>query len=218
MSFGDFLRDAMDQHGIQNSEVAARFGISSQAVSQWRSGNTMPSAARIEQVRKYIEERVAAVTRIETATPDLPAAERRIPEDYLPVPTIDIRAGAGGGGIIDGAYLGPPRYFESGFIENELRASPTDLCLLEIEGQSMEPLLRHGDTVLVDRRKSNPSMEGIFVLFDGDGVVCKWVERVHGAEIPTIRLRSENERFSPYEVEADRCRVLGRVVWFARRL
>ncbi|BCI68119.1 hypothetical protein AAJCM20276_27430 [Acetobacter aceti] len=178
----------------------------------------MPSAARIEQVRKFIEERISASTKMNAISPDIPAVERCIPSGYLPVPTLDIRAGAGGGGIVDGAYLGPPRYFESGFIENELRASPVDLCLLEIEGQSMEPLLRHGDTVLVDRRKSNLSMEGIFVLFDGDGVVCKWVERVHGAEVPTIRLRSENERFSPYEVEAANCQILGRVVWFARRL
>lgn len=140
------------------------------------------------------------------------------PPQYVAVPTLDIRAGAGGRGIIDGAYLGAPRYFEAGFVAHELRATPEDLCLVEIEGQSMEPLLRHGDTVLVDRRKANLSMEGIFVLFDGDGVVCKWVEIDRDKDVPTLRIRSENPRFKEYDVLAENCQILGRVVWFGRRL
>ncbi|MCE0743358.1 S24 family peptidase [Acetobacter sicerae] len=140
------------------------------------------------------------------------------PQGYVAVPTLEPRAGMGGGGIVDGKYLGPLRFFEESFVRNELRAAPEDLCVVEVEGQSMEPLLRHGDTVLVDRRKVNLGMEGIFVLYDGEYVVCKWAERVHGSEPPMVRIRSSNLDFSPYEIEAERCQILGRVVWFARRL
>lgn len=218
MSFGDFLRDAMDRAGVTNAQLAAHFGVSSQAISQWRAGATRPSSSRIEQVREYLVDMIGSREGIASCAPDLPDLETDPPPSYLPIPTFDIRAGAGGGGIVDRAFLGSPRYFEAGFVTQELRARPEDLCLIEIEGQSMEPLLRHGDTVIVDRRKINIAMEGIFVLFDGDGVVCKWAERVHGSEEPTIRLKSENPRFSDYEVPASICKIVGRVVWFSRRL
>lgn len=218
MSFGDFLRDAMARANVSNSELAKHFGVSSQAVSQWRSGSTLPGSIRIEQVRAYLEGKIATQENLAPCHSDMPDMTVVNPPNYLPVPTLDVRAGAGGGGIIDGAYLSTPRYFEAGFITQELRASPEDLCLVEIEGQSMEPLLRHGDTVLVDRRKTNLSMEGIFVLFDGDGVVCKWVEIDRDKDVPTLKIRSENPRFKDYDVLAENCQILGRVVWFGRRI
>lgn len=218
MSFGDFLRDAMQKAGVSNTELASYFGVSSQAVSQWRAGTTLPNSARIEQVRSYLEDKLERKNLSTAVMPDFPPLTTRNPPNYVAVPTLDIRVGAGGGGIVDKTFLGEPRYFEEGFVRQELRAAPEDLCLVEIEGQSMEPLLRHGDTVLIDRRKTNISMEGIFVIFDGDGVVCKWIERDHQKDVPTLRIRSENPKFKDYDVLAENSQILGRVVWFGRRL
>ncbi len=208
----------MARGDISNKEIAEKFGVTSQAVSAWKRGANLPASDKLIAVREYLEARMGG-DKGWIEAPDLPP-EHPVPTApaYLPVATLDIHAGAGGGGIIDDAYLGAPRYFEEGFITRELRARPQDLCVVEVEGQSMEPLLRSGDTVLVDQRKKNVAMEGIFVLFDGDGVVCKWAQRVHGSEPPLLLLTSENGRFPPYEVTAEQCQILGRVVWFSRRL
>lgn len=149
---------------------------------------------------------------------DLPAVVQSAPAGYAAVAFLSSRAGMGGGQMVDSSIYGEPKYFEESFIQHDLRASPADLIVVQVEGQSMEPMLQNGDTVIVDRRKCSVIEPGIFVLFDGDGVVCKWVERVHGADEPTIRIKSENSRFSDYEVLAESCQIVGRVVWFARRL
>lgn len=222
MTFEELFRHAIKIGAVRNIDLAKRFDITSQAVSQWKTGKR-PSREHEQEVIDYLSQKIAEKEGVKVRSPDLPAnlidnAPPDAPADYVPVRTLDVRAGAGGGGIIDDHAFGPPRFFEAGFVQRELRAAASDLCVVEIEGQSMEPLLRNGDTVLVDMRKKNVAMEGIFVLFDGDGVVCKWVELVHGAENPTFLVKSENDRFKPYEVEAQRCQILGRVVWFSRRL
>jgi transcriptional regulator with XRE-family HTH domain len=112
-------------------------------------------------------------------------------EDYLPPnlptltmsPYIAVRAAAGGGRYIEEEVLGPPKYFEEALLR-ELRAQPRDLRAIEVEGQSMEPLLQNGDQVLVDTRKISVVEPGLFVLFDGDGVVAS------GSNGLTIRRRA----------------------------
>ncbi|MBM9401588.1 transcriptional regulator [Gluconacetobacter azotocaptans] len=154
-----------------------------------------------------------------TKSPDLPVVTVDAnPPGYVPVPFISIRAGMGGGGYIEEEHLGRPKLFEEDLVKYELRARPSDLRAITVEGQSMEPMLLNGDQVLVDTRKRSVIEPGIFVLFDGEGIVCKWVERAHVDGTPTLRIKSENPRFSPYEVLTDQVQIVGRVVWFARRL
>lgn len=215
------LSETIRQAGLTPSELAKLADTTKQQIYKLEKGHVR---LRDEWARKLAPHLGVKPEWLLFLDDDMePPAHREVaswsvPSEYVPIATLDIRAGAGGGGIINGAFLASPRYFESGFVAHELRAAPEDLCLVEIEGQSMEPLLSHGDTVIVDRRKVNISMEGIFVLFDGDGVVCKWVEIDREKELPTLKIRSENQRFQPYEVLAENCQILGRVVWLSRRL
>jgi transcriptional regulator with XRE-family HTH domain len=121
-------------------------------------------------------------------------------------------------GYDDDAAEGEVAYFPERLIYEELRARPDHLRVMEIEGQSMEPALCGGDQVLVDSSRTNPSQPGLFVLWDGHGLVAKWVERVSQSDPPRLRVISENALFKPYEVAEAEAQILGRVVWFARRL
>lgn len=141
--------------------------------------------------------------------------------DYVPVREALAHFGAGGGGNndIEGDGLGAPVLLPRDLIERDLRGVPEDFVVADVEGQSMEPVLMSGDRVLIDRRKTNPSQAGLFALWDGYGLVIKWLDRIRdGDDPPRLRVLSENARFAPYEVTADEISILGRVVWFARRL
>jgi len=195
--------DNMDPSTFNKIDKGKR-GVSPQFARQIAIALDVPQEALHAPVGSPIPEPSRSQSVATTA--DLPAlASRSDMPRYLPIPTLEVRAGAGGGGIIDGAHLGAPQFFEETFITRDLRASPEDLVVVEVEGQSMQPVLCSGDTVLVDRRKQNIGMEGIFVLFDGDYVVCKIVERVRDSDPAKLRIRSANDEFKPYEVEADRC-------------
>lgn len=140
------------------------------------------------------------------------------PPGYVGIPTMGTRAGMGGGGFGEDDMLNGPTMLPERLIRTELRGEPLDFVVMEVEGQSMQPILESGDQVLVDRRKKNPSNGGLFALWDGFGIVVKWVERVANSNPPSLRIASENKVFQPYEILAEEANIIGRIVWFARKL
>ena len=136
-------------------------------------------------------------------------------QDYVPVPILPTFVGAGGGGTGDGEakYELMPR----SLIEVDLRGAPADFMLVNVRGESMQPDFLHGDQILIDRRDNNPIQPGAFALWDGDAHVIKLVERV-SQKRGWYRVFSANQRFSEYEVSEDEIAIIGRPVWFGRRL
>jgi phage repressor protein C with HTH and peptisase S24 domain len=82
----------------------------------------------------------------------------------------------------------------------------------------MSPVLESYDRVLVDTSDRTPSPPGIFVLYDGLGLVVKRVEHVPHSEPARFVVASANPDYGRYELGADELYIVGRAVWFARRL
>ncbi|MBK5920708.1 LexA family transcriptional regulator [Rhodothalassium salexigens] len=157
----------------------------------------------------------AQMTDFLPAEEGLIAPETPIP-DYVKIRQIPTYAGLGGGGNGDGdeMYVLFPRHL----VESELRAHAENLMAIQLRGDSMSPTLLHGDQVLFDTRDKMPTMPGIFVLWDGDGMVCKRVEKVPRSDPPRVRLLPDNPAYSTDEALAEEISIMGRVVWFGRRL
>ncbi len=124
--------------------------------------------------------------------------------------------GTASGRYDEAQMLGSPKYFEESLITQRLNARAEDLRALTVEGQAMEPLLRDGDTVLMDTRRITLAEPGLFVLFDGENVVCRWAERTFDPQgRPLVQISCENKRFLACTLPANRVQILGRVVWYA---
>ncbi len=82
----------------------------------------------------------------------------------------------------------------------------------------MEPLLSSGDRILIDVDQQVPVPPGIFVIWDGMGLVAKRVEHVPNSEPPKVLIKSINRDYQDYERLAEEVNVVGRVVWVAKRL
>ena len=145
--------------------------------------------------------------------PDLPVAPSLI--SYLPVDILPTYAGMGGGGTgdddIERAMI--PRYL----IEDVFRGKPSDFVVVRTRGDSMSPDFEHDDELLCDKRDTNPVQPGPFVIFDAeDGAyVIKNVEKLGGGR---FRIFSTNPKYTPVEVAREETHIIGRPVWFARRL
>lgn len=147
--------------------------------------------------------------------------EKRIevPAGFASVPEIDVRASAGPGALNEGLEAVARTWvFPEEMLRHELRARPVDLRVITIDGDSMEPLLSSGDRIMVDLSQRVAAPPGIFVIWDGLGVVAKRVEHVPNADPPTLRLSSVNPAYQSYERSADEVNVIGRVIWVARRM
>jgi len=152
--------------------------------------------------------------------------------EYIGIPENDIRGGAGGGGTsfgtrsrtdVDGNTVSADPikgmwYLPTAYVQHELHVPSGGGHIIEVIGDSMSPTLNAGDRVMIDVTDKNPTPPGIFALFDGYGVIVKRLERVARAEPPAIRVISDNPHHGPFELTSDEAHIIGRVVWFARRL
>jgi transcriptional regulator with XRE-family HTH domain len=114
--------------------------------------------------------------------------------------------------------LSAARLYPERLIRLELQGQPEDFWSSDIEGSVMDPVLRSRDEVLIDLRLRTPTQPGLFSLDEGLGPVVRWVEFVPGSIPARYRVRAEDPRVQAYEVQPEAAQMVGRVVWFARRL
>lgn len=145
------------------------------------------------------------------------------------IPEIDVRAGMVLGGTafpsgrtdcsatdvenIVGLWELPPDY-----LHRELRTGEGAARIIEVQGDSMEPLLHPGDRVMINLHDRTPSPPGIFAVWDGIGILVKRLEFIPNSDPPSLVISSDNPKHRTYERTADEIVVIGRIVWFARRV
>lgn len=204
------VRELVIWTGSNVNQISKRIGVANTTLNRFNNG-TATSRLHRDTINKLRAE-FPAFPGFEVEA-DLPTAYNN--PEYLPVDILPSYAGMGGGGTGDGDH--GQALISRSLIEDELRAKPADLLIIEARGSSMEPDFLHGDQILIDKRDKNPVQPGAFALWDGDGYVVKMVERVP-MRPGWLRLFSSNGKFSAYEVEAEQVRIMGRPVWFGRRL
>lgn len=140
-------------------------------------------------------------------------------DSFVKIPLYNVHAAAGAGKLIHTEEITATMVFKKEWIHNELHANPANLYLIHIEGDSMEPSLRPGDVVLVDRTHIAPKRDGIYVIRMGDSLLVKRLQR-----LPNHRLKvtSDNPAYEPFEISLDfdldnEFEVIGRVIWSGRR-
>lgn len=97
---------------------------------------------------------------------------------------------------------------------DRITADPTQCTLISVMGDSMEPTLPQGSSILVDRSQRNRRQGGIFVVRSQDGLVVKRAARDGSGR---WLLRSDNPHWKdqPWPANAD---LIGEVKWMGREL
>ncbi len=205
------VRSLIDWAQMAPSAVAARAGLAATTLTRPHKGTATTNISR-DTLRK-LREAFPDFPGFNAIRPDLPPVARH--HDYLPIKVLPTFAGMGGGGTGEGEI--ETALVARHLIEDEFRGRADDFELINVRGDSMEPLFYHGDQLLIDKRDKNPIQAGPFAIFDGDAYMVKLVERVPGRR-GWYRVFSANERYSESEVEEADATIMGRPVWFARRL
>jgi phage repressor protein C with HTH and peptisase S24 domain len=215
MAFKDTLQAVMTARGVNQSELGRRLGLESQSVNQWIKGKTVPRGARLQEVAEALG---VTVSELLGVSPDEPSDQQPRPGARgIAVPELDVRA-QGGSGADDAPLNGDGAHMvlaEWTLPVDYLRAyvtSPAAVRIIRIVGDSMEPHYAAGDRVLVDTSHNVPSPPGVYVIWDGFGLVLKHVEVLAGRRPATARLSSDNPAYAPYEVAVEDLKVQGRVM------
>lgn len=140
---------------------------------------------------------------------------------YVAIPLYNgVRAAAGGGALVEHETPDDALVFKEQWVRIELGARPQDLYLIRVAGDSMEPTLRSGDVILVDRRATRPDREGVYILRMNDMLLVKRLQALPGG---VVRVSSDNAAFTPFDIKASDVggsdlAIIGRVVWTGRRM
>lgn len=147
------------------------------------------------------------------------------PSDSGASPEVDARAGAGRGQLgqeIEVAGLSGHRVIDEWVLprrfHQEIRTQAGFVWVIQVRGNSMEPLLQDGDRVLVDTTQTTPSPDGVYVFDDGGGPEVKELQRVRGSDPQKVDIISANKDYSTSRVPLDQIRIVGRVVAAIRRI
>lgn len=147
-----------------------------------------------------------------------PAREPQAAKDLIAIPRFDIRASAGPGAFTDGetpiAHLG----FDPRFLKQLCGASPSDLSIIRVRGDSMYPTLADGDDIMVDRSAHGARLQdGIYVLRRDDTLTVKRIAVHPGSKRLTIS--SDNAAYPSWpDCDPADVDVIGRVVWAGRKI
>lgn len=208
------IRDLREARNISQETLGRACGVTRAAVAQWEKGTSAPTLDKLEALTHTLE--TDAVYLLQG---DHIAAPRKgeLVSATVPVVEYDVRVSAGGGFHISDETKRDVWLFSRRYLADELRLSPSRLVVLEVVGDSMEPTLKSGDRVLVNMADTRVSQPGIFVLWDGDGTVVKRLELVPSSKPPVLKRISDNPLHGTYDVPAVDTKIIGRVVWIARR-
>lgn len=134
-------------------------------------------------------------------------------DDWIDVARLSVGASAG-----HGAANADEQGFDTiRFSRRWLRSMglQTDmLSMIAVSGDSMEPTLRDGDEILVDRTV-RPLRDGIHVARLGESLLVKRLDTGRAGKVTLI---SDNTAYPAIECGADEVEVVGRVVWKGGRI
>ena len=140
-------------------------------------------------------------------------------EEYVLVPRFGLQVGDGqllqSNQVVD--YLS----FKVGWVEQTMGLDPRQLALVYVRGDSMEPTLKEGDLLLLDRRgfsvPNRVRSDAIYVLLRGEELVAK---RLQCGFDGSVTIQSDNPAYATQVLSAEKSacvQVVGRVVWVGRR-
>ena len=126
---------------------------------------------------------------------------------------LDIRASGG-----DGALIGEEEKEVANWrmpeklVSTHTLADHQTIRIIQVVGDSMVPDFQPGDRIMVDTTDRRPSPPGVFVLWDGLGLVVKRLEYFKDGDEPMVVLISANPAYEKRSVRLEDCFISGRVI------
>lgn len=211
--------------GFTDITLAKAAGLGRDAVRDIRRRPNMnPSHKTVSAIAKTLGCTVADLTG-EDVSPTLQRNARET-SDTVSINELDVHvvAGAGvndGGDVMSAneanAVVGVHTYPVASFRE-AYGINPKRVRIIPVRGTSMEPELWSGQRVMVDIEDRIPSPPGIFVVWDGLGLVLKYVEVIANSNPVRVRISSAHKAFQPYERNLDEAYINGRVIGVWKRM
>ena len=183
MSFSELLKQCRKKQGVSQAELAAKLGVTQQAVGKWESGKSSPDPSTVARIAELLNTTADYLLGLYRPVSNVSAPEERFFGSYSEslIPVIGtVKAGYGA------------LAFEEDYGQEYARVKdPSNYFYLVVRGDSMEPRIHDGDLVAI---RSQPEVENgeIAAVRIGEEATLKHVYLHENF----IELRPENPAFS----------------------
>lgn len=202
---------------INDAAMGRRLGISPRRYNNYAAGLREPTfeiAGKICEILSIDPADLLGMKRRDFAQTHIPESH---PTLYSQIEVLDVQASAGTGMVVRDEEAIGHVMFRTDWLRVLTPTPVEELKFIEAEGDSMEPTIHSGDQMLIDLRQKNPRRDGIYVI-DWDGFLS--IKRVTAdSTTQTLTVSSDNKNYvSKPGVSPEAIRVVGRVIWYGRRV
>lgn len=216
-SISDRLRAAREQAGFEKAtDAARRFGWPEPTYLSHENGSRGLRAGVVERYAKAFKVSPEWLQFGDGEVPQMVDIGETPPDGAELVPVYDVTASAGYGAVVDAEDHICNMAFDRGFLRMMTDAKGQDLAIIRVKGHSMEPTLLDDDHVLVDRTKTNLDFDGLFVVRFGDALHVKRIGR--SAMRGNVMVTSDHPGYRPLDMPKAEIDVVGRVLWYGRKV
>lgn len=209
---GERLREERLRVELSQVDFIKKLDISKTTVFMWEKGQTHPNSLQLEKMGELGMDVYYIITGTRLPNSILPIQQ---PEDYyfIPVYSSDLNN-------IYEIFDTPPLHyhaFRKRWIDSHHYVFKR-LVSIKVRGDSMEPTLRDGECVLVNRESILPKTGCIFIVKIGNELLPKYVEVLfNGAVI----FKSKNSFYReitliPDDFEKNNVQIIGEVIQISR--
>ncbi|MCG8643289.1 MAG: helix-turn-helix domain-containing protein [Desulfobacterales bacterium] len=207
----ELLARVLDAGGIgSQSELARSLGINRSGITHARNKNKIPEKWIIKLYRTFgfnpgwLETGTGSVFLDSRSDRDV---------EFQSIPKVAARLSAGTGSFECEDHITDYLSFQTKWLAK--KGSASQMVAMEVFGQSMEPVIKEGDTVLIDQSQKNILAGAIYAVGVEDTILVKRLEK-HPNKLV---LCSDNKDYAPIYLEreeTDTIRIIGKVIWSCR--
>ncbi len=131
------------------------------------------------------------------------------------IPRLSVGASAGSGAHNDDELQAGRIACDDAWLKKIGVSVSSEPSIIQVDGDSMEPSLKDGDDILVDRSPAR-ARDGIYVIRMDDMLMVKRLAFGPGGQLSVI---SDNKQYPSYDnVNLDSVSIIGRVVWRGEKI
>jgi phage repressor protein C with HTH and peptisase S24 domain len=213
MEFDIFIRRSFEALKISSqNKLAILLGINRAGITQAKKKGTVPDKWILSLYRNH----GINPDWIETGKGAMFIVEREgslVVPDYKRVPHVKARLCAGGGSFEVDENIRDYWMFSTDWLKS--KGIRSEMVLIDVYGNSMEPELKDGDTVMIDTLRKEILAGSIYAIGIDDTIMVKRIEKHPGKLV----LISDNKDYEPLYLKRNdmkSVRIIGKVVWVSR--
>ena len=213
LNANDVIERLMEAFGVSKAAgLAKALDVTAAVITNWKRRETIPYKEVYEASRAtgYSMDWILTGQGI-PQTDKIQVIQEA--DDYCHISQYSIEASAGQGALVEAENIDQHLAFKESWLRKS-GINPTNLIAIYARGDSMEPTIFSGDSLVIDKTKDTVTSDGGVYVINYDGEL--FVKRVQKQLDGLVAITSDNKNYRDMTIptqDLSKLKIIGRVVW-----